>query len=165
MLSLTRKSDYALVAMVSLAQQAPEAASARELAAQLRLPLAALRNILKDLTRRGLLESTQGASGGYRLSRPAYEITLADIIRAIEGPVRLTSCCEADSSPGSDACRREDSCRIKATVQGLNQKISAFLGDVKLSELADEAAAAFIESQSVSIVTIAQEPSTAGVSP
>ena len=136
MLSLTRKTDYALVAMVALAADQPASSSARALAQRLRLPAAALRNILKDLARGGMLESTQGSAGGYRLARPAQEIRLAQIVRAIEGPVRLTPCCSPTSDPGGDECRREDSCRIKAVVRGLNDRLADFLDQVTLEELA-----------------------------
>ncbi len=139
MLSLTRKSDYALVALVSLAERPDELQSARELADRLKLPPAALRNILKDLTREGLLESIQGTSGGYQLALPADQISLAAIICAIEGPVRLTTCCGGDSEPQSDGCRREDSCRIKAAVRGLNQRLAGFLDTVSLADLVGDA--------------------------
>jgi Rrf2 family protein len=139
MLSLTRKSDYALVALVSLAERPDELQSARELADRLNLPQAALRNILKDLTRSGMLDSIQGTSGGYRLARDASDISLADVIQVIEGPVRLTTCCSTDTAPESEGCRREDGCRIKATVRGINQRLSDFLTTVSLAELAREA--------------------------
>lgn len=142
MLSLTRKSDYALVALVSLAERPDEFQSARELSDRLNLPPAALRNILKNLAREGILESIQGTTGGYTLSRPAEFISLAEIIRAIEGPVRLTTCCGGDTEPQSDGCRREDSCRIKATVRGLNERLAGFLDTVSLADLAHDAHAA-----------------------
>lgn len=136
MLSLTRKSDYALAAMVGLAELAPASSSARALSDRLGLPLPALRNILKDLARAGLLESTQGIAGGYRLASGAQSISLASIISAIEGPVQLASCCSPGSEPGSDACWREDSCRIKAAVRSLNHRLGEFLEAVTLAQLA-----------------------------
>ena len=136
MLALTRKTDYALVAMVALAEARDEPRSARDLADRLHLPAAALRNILKDLARAGLLESTQGAAGGYGLSKPACEIALAAIVRAIEGPVRLTPCCSEDTAAGDDGCRREDSCRIKAVVRGLNDRLADFFAQTTLADLA-----------------------------
>ncbi len=139
MLSLTRKSDYALVAMTGLTELSPAPTSARELSDQLRLPLPALRNILKSLARAELLESTQGSTGGYRLAKPADQITLASIVEAIEGPIRLAPCCSTNSDPGSDACRREDSCRIKAAVQSLNHRLEDFLLMVTLGDLTRDA--------------------------
>ncbi|RMH30580.1 MAG: Rrf2 family transcriptional regulator [Planctomycetota bacterium] len=136
MLALTRKTDYALVAMVALAEAGAAPRSARDLADALRLPAAALRNILKDLARAGLLESTQGASGGYRLAQPAREVALVSIVRAIEGPVRLTPCCSDQTAPGEDGCRREDACRIKAVVRGLNDRLAGFFAETTLADLA-----------------------------
>ena len=138
MLSLTRKTDYALVALASLAMQAPVGASANELARRLNLPLAALRNILKRLAQHGLVASTQGAAGGYRLARPAEQITLAEVVHAVQGPVRLTLCCPADSvdSGGHHLCRLEDGCRIKATVRTVHQRLVQFLDQVNLAQIA-----------------------------
>lgn len=139
MLALTRKTDYALVAMVALAESAPGSRSARDLSARLRLPAAALRNILKDLARAGLLESTQGSAGGYRLAVPADRIALASIVRAIEGPVRLVPCCTPGQPAESDACLREDSCRIKSVVRQLNDRLAGFLSEVTIADLLDGA--------------------------
>ncbi len=140
MLALTRKTDYALVAMVALAESAPGSRSARDLSDRLRLPAAALRNILKDLARAGLLESTQGSAGGYRLAVPADRVALASIVRAIEGPVRLVPCCTPGVPADADACRREDSCRIKSVVRTLNDRLAGFLAEVTLADLLTETA-------------------------
>ena len=88
MLLLTRKTDYALLALASLARQTPAGASARGLAERLSLPLPVLRNILKQLTSRGVLKSTRGTRGGYRLARSPEQITLAQLLAATEGPSR-----------------------------------------------------------------------------
>ncbi len=93
MLLLTRKTDYALLALASLARQTPTGASARGLAERLKLPLPVLRNILKQLTSRGVLKSTRGTRGGYRLARSPHHITLAQLLEAIEGPMLLARCC------------------------------------------------------------------------
>ncbi len=138
LLALTRKTDYALVAMVALAESAPGSRSARDLSDSLLLPAAALRNILKDLARAGLLESTQGSAGGYRLPVPADRVTLASIVRAIEGPVRLVPCCTPGVPADAEACRREDSCRIKSVVRTLNDRLAGFLAEVTLADLLAE---------------------------
>ena len=137
---LTRKTDYALVALAGLARQ-ERASSARDLAAQLHLPLPVLRNVLKVLATEGLLASTRGPSGGYRLAQPAHEITLARIVEAIEGPVQLLSCCPA----GSDEvprCRYEDSCHIKGNVQAVHVRLMGFLNEVTLDQIIPQAGTA-----------------------
>lgn len=138
MLSLTRKTDYALVALAGLASGNSQCASAHELAERLRLPLPALRNILKQLAHHGIVNSTQGASGGYRLAKPANQVTLADVVQAVQGPVRLALCCSSDreQSEGEHVCRLEDSCKIKATVRTVHHRLMEFLDEVNLEQIA-----------------------------
>ena len=133
---LTRKTDYALVALAGLARMHGPG-SARDLSGQLHLPLPVLRNILKQLAASGLLISTRGPSGGYRLARPASAISLAEVVEAIEGPVQLARCCPV--TPGDEPrCRLEDSCHIKGRVQGVHEGLMRFLGDITLERIAGE---------------------------
>lgn len=138
MLSFSRKTDYALVALAGLAAMSPGGASAHELADRLRLPLPVLRNILKRLAQHGVVVSTQGSAGGYRLARSADCITLADVVQAVQGPVRLALCCAPDQAAHERGheCRLEDSCRIKATVRTVHQRLMSFLGEVNLDQIA-----------------------------
>ncbi len=135
---LTRKTDYALVALAGLARQDDEAASARDLAERLHLPLPVLRNILKVLATHGLLVSSRGPNGGYRLARDPHEISLADIVGVIEGPVQLLTCCPADPDDPMPRCRIEDSCRIKSNVGRVHDRLMEFLQDVTLDQITDE---------------------------
>jgi Rrf2 family protein len=138
LLSLTRKTDYALVALAGLASGRSGSESAHELAERLRLPLPALRNILKQLAHHGIVSSTQGASGGYRLARPARQVTLADVVQAVQGPVRLALCCASEREDGErgHVCRLEDSCKIKATVRTVHHRLMDFLDEVNLEQIA-----------------------------
>lgn len=97
MLSLTRKCDYALVAMAELARNGRRTISARGLAEILGIRSPVLTNVLHRLQRHGLVTSRKGARGGYALARPPGRITLADVIDAIEGEFRLTPCCDGTS--------------------------------------------------------------------
>jgi len=132
---LTRKTDYALVALAWLARLDGQAVSARDLAEQLHLPLPVLRNILKVLATEGLLLSTRGPAGGYRLARPPAAISLADVVRCIEGPAQLLRCCPVpgDQEPG---CRLQDSCHIKAGVLRVQERLVEFLDGVTLESIA-----------------------------
>ncbi len=136
---LTRKTDYALVALAGLARQDNDAASARDLAEQLHLPLPVLRNILKVLATHGLLLSSRGPSGGYRLARDPHEISLAEIVEVIEGPVQLLTCCPTEPNDPKPRCQLEDSCRIKSNVGRVHERLMAFLHDVTLDQIADDA--------------------------
>ena len=92
MLRLSKKADYALIAMKHLAIR-PDAASAsaREIAEQYDIPVELMAKVLQRLARRGLLTSHQGTRGGYTLSRSKRSISVADIIQAIDGPLTVTA--------------------------------------------------------------------------
>ena len=93
MLRLSKKADYALIAMKHLAMR-PDAAvvSAREISESYDIPLELLAKVLQRLVRARLLVSVQGTRGGYRLGRPAMTIPVADVIQAVDGPVTVTAC-------------------------------------------------------------------------
>ena len=137
MLLLTRKTDYALLALASLARLEPQGTSARGLAEKLHLPLPVLRNILKQLASRGVLKSTRGTKGGYRLAKSPDEISLAELVEVIEGPLRLTRCCpHSDENTYESECRLEETCIIQMNVRNVHARLMKFLGQVKLSEIA-----------------------------
>lgn len=85
---ISAKSDYAVRALLQLAAtEGGDAVRAETLATQQGLPVKFLENILVDLRRAGLVTSRRGSEGGYRLARPASEVTLASVIRAVDGPL------------------------------------------------------------------------------
>ena len=97
MLRLSKKADYALMAMKHLALQADRgSASAREIAQHYDIPVELLAKVLQRLVRRGLLASHQGTRGGYLLSRPAGAISVSEVIQAIDGPLTITACSSDD---------------------------------------------------------------------
>jgi len=107
---LSRKSDYALRAMAYLAQMKKnELASIGQIAKAGDIPREFLAKILKDLTRAGILLSFQGVAGGYRLARPAKEISFLNVIEAIEGPISINLCVQGDHGH----CTREKGCPIR----------------------------------------------------
>jgi Rrf2 family protein len=93
-LELTRRGDYAIRAMLALAQADPSAErlSVRHIAAQMSIPAAFLPQVMRALVAAGLVAATTGRSGGYRLARPASDISVLEIIESIEGDSRRTSC-------------------------------------------------------------------------
>src|SRR5215216_5503136 len=111
MLRLSKKADYALMAMKHLARKADSASastSAREIAEQYDIPIELMAKVLQRLARRGLLTSHQGTRGGYTLSRAASAISVADIIQAIDGPLTVTAC-----STESDSCGQYAKCSVR----------------------------------------------------
>lgn len=141
MLALTKKTGYGLIAMTHLARLADDSvASAREISEQFGVPLSLLMNVLKELAAAGYVESVRGAHGGYRLARPPGEVSLADLITAVEGPIRLAECVagtEDDDAP----CRIVDRCPIADPVHRVQRKLSDFLKTVSLAEIVEPALA------------------------
>ena len=134
MLRLSKKADYALMAMKHLAQKggAPST-SAREIAEQYDIPIELMAKVLQRLVRRGLLISTQGTRGGYVLSRSSASISVADVIEAIDGPFTVTAC----SSENND-CEQFAKCSIRDPLWQIRERIAAALGTVTLAEMAVE---------------------------
>jgi len=93
MLRLSKKADYALIAMKHLALRGDTgSSSAREIAELYAIPIELMAKVLQRLVRRGLLASHQGTRGGYQLARMPALISVADVIQAIDGPVTVTAC-------------------------------------------------------------------------
>lgn len=137
MLSLTRKADYAIVALADLAERGAAKTSAREVSGRTGIPQPVLTNILHRLLHSGLLISTMGSKGGYQLSRPPREITLAEIIDSIEGAFMLTLCCGDEAECiGDQTCDLEPNCQIKEPVKRVNDALRQFLDKVTLAHLA-----------------------------
>ncbi len=135
MLTLTRKADYALVAMTDLARQDPAVVSSSDMADRLRIPLPALQIIMTTLARQGLVTSARGPRGGFRLSRPPARITVAEIIEAVEGPFRLTICCRPELGGQEAKCDIEDVCPIRDPVRKVHTLVEGCLSGVTLVEL------------------------------
>ena len=135
MLTLTRKADYALVAMAELARRFPGRASAREVADRSHVPLPMLHNILQQLLHGGLVTSTMGAAGGYSLSRAPEQISLAEMIDAMEGRFRLTLCCSTDGETDA-GCELEPDCQIKGSVRKVHAGMRHFMSGFSLAQIA-----------------------------
>ena len=136
MLHLNRKTHYALAALVALARQNPGQVSAREIGKRFRLPLPALTNILHKLACAGLVVSTRGKKGGYRLARPPEEIPLSKLIEVIEGTLKLTECCcppEAED-PDSD-CDLIDVCPVHHPIRKVHDLVCELLEQVTLAHI------------------------------
>ena len=132
MLRLSKKADYALIAMKHLALNAgAPSTSAREIAEQYDIPIELLAKVLQRLVRTGLLASTQGTRGGYTLSRPPKSISVADVIQAIDGPFTVTAC-----STEKHDCEQYSKCSVRDPLWQIRERIVATLGTVTLSEMA-----------------------------
>ena len=134
MLRLSKKADYALIAMKHLAKKAGvQSTSAREIAEQYDIPIELLAKVLQRLVRTGLLASTQGTRGGYTLNRPSKLISIADVIQAIDGPFTVTAC-----STEKHDCEQYSKCSVRDPLWQLRERIVAALSTVTLSEMATD---------------------------
>lgn len=140
MLSLTRKTDYALIALCHLVHQADRVCTAREISERHHLPGALLMNVLKGLSHSELVNSTRGAKGGYQLARTAESISLAEIIGAVEGPVRFVQCVgHSAESETAGECDIVESCPIRGPIGAIQSRLEHFLAGITLAELAANA--------------------------
>jgi Rrf2 family protein len=166
MLRLTKKADYGLMALKYLAEHAAcagvsatdapppsTAQSAKDIAEAYHIPPQLLAKILQVLARAGLLVSHAGTHGGYALARPATEITAFEVIRAIDGPLFITSCITIHG-----ACDLAGHCTIKEPLRKVNDSIKDLLSGIRIADLAEPPEGSKHENQAAvgsGLVTIA----------
>jgi Rrf2 family protein len=130
MLKLTKKADYGLIAVRHLAEHADlGACSAKDLAEMYGIPQEALAKILQRLVRSRLLVSQHGTNGGYVLSRDPRNISVLEVIRAIEGPLFMTSC------KSDKGCSTSLKCTVREPLQKVTRTIEQVLGNLSVLEL------------------------------
>jgi len=143
MLALTRKTGYGLTAMTYLAGlDEGRFESARQVAGRIGAPTALTMNALKELAAAGYVESARGARGGYRLARRPEDISVADVVTVLEGPVRLAKCL-TDAADDDHECtfRTMATCPVADPVHRVQRRIRDFLNKVTLAEIVDPLAA------------------------
>jgi len=135
MLRITKLTDYGIVLLAHFAGE-PEgtARSAREMSQVTGLPAPVVSKMLKTLAGVDLLHSHRGAKGGYSLAREPGQLTVAEILERLEGPIALMAC-----SAGPGHCEVESSCQVRAPWQRINRAILGTLERVTLAELAEPA--------------------------
>jgi FeS assembly SUF system regulator len=132
MLRLSKKADYALIAMKHLAlREGRGSSSAREIAEQYSIPVELMAKVLQRLARRGLLSSQQGTRGGYQLARDSGSISLADVIQAIDGPLTVTAC-----SVHSQRCGQFATCNVRDPLWKIRELILGALSSSTVYEMA-----------------------------
>ena len=134
MLKLTKKADYGLIAVKHLAEAGETlSCSAKDIADAYGIPQAALAKILQKLVKSGLLISQQGINGGYVLARDAHHISALEVIRAIDGPLFITSC--GDESHG---CYQSRKCTVREPLRKVNESIQQVLSRISIAEMREQ---------------------------
>src|SRR5919109_3117047 len=132
MMRLSRLAVFAVVLMTHVAKHHERAHTASEAAVATQLPPPAVAKVLARLCREGLLTSSRGVKGGYRLARPAADISVGAIVNALDGPVALTQCIR--SGPGG--CEIETVCPSRVGLHRINVAVHKALDDVSLADIA-----------------------------
>jgi FeS assembly SUF system regulator len=137
MMRLSRLADFAVVLMTHVAQHPEKVHRASEAAVATQLPAPTVAKVLARLGREGLLTSIRGMKGGYRLARPATDISVGAIVNAIDGAVALTQCIRS----GPRGCEIEDVCPSRVGLHRINVAVHKALDDVSLADIATPAQA------------------------
>ncbi|MCK9488351.1 MAG: SUF system Fe-S cluster assembly regulator [Xanthomonadales bacterium] len=133
MLKVSKLSDYATVLMVRLAAEPQRVQSAAELAEAARLEPPTVAKVLKLLATAGLVDSFRGAAGGYRLALPVAQISIVQIIEAIEGPIGMTECSRREGQ-----CSHESHCDVRAPWQRISGAVVQSLSQIRLADMLAE---------------------------
>lgn len=134
MLQLTKRTEYGLIALVHMADQDGRVVSVREIGERYPVPRRLLAEVLKDLSHAGIVESQRGASGGYALSRPPDDITLAQIVSSLEGEPAIANCEGHDVEP-AEGCDIAPLCRIRSPLHRIREGIWGLLERTTLRSL------------------------------
>ena len=141
MLKLSKKADYGLIAVRHLAERPPAAAcSANEIARTYGIPAELLAKILQKLVKNGLLVSQHGTNGGYTLAKLPSDITAFEVIRAIEGPLFITSCVTDRRE-----CGQMTKCTVREPLRKVNETLVKALNAVTTSNLATEESGGLVQ--------------------
>ena len=132
MIKLSRMADYGVILMVQLARMPEQVTTAADLAEATALPAPSVSKLLKQLSRSGLLDSHRGTKGGYAIARSSTEITVADIVSAVEGPIALTECMTTQGA----VCEIEALCPTRTNWRQINNALVEALDNVSLADMA-----------------------------
>ena len=141
MLKLSKKADYALMAVNHLARHyGAGSSSARDIAGLYRIPPGLLAKVLQRLAQKGVVESRQGVNGGYVLAQPPEFISALDVISAIDGPVQIISC----NTTARGECKQTPTCTVKEPLLKVNERILSALGSLSVAEMNAQGSSAYV---------------------
>jgi FeS assembly SUF system regulator len=133
MIRITKQTDYGIVLLTHLAATPERQVNAPELAGETRLPVPMVSKILKLLVREGILVSHRGVKGGYGLAKPPEEVSMTEVISALEGPIAITECIDDEHS----GCSHQPFCGVRGRWQRINTALRTALDGITLAEMAE----------------------------
>lgn len=133
---LSQKAKYAIKALLALAraQQKSSLARARDISARENIPKKFLDLIFFEMRREGLVISTRGRDGGYALARPSADISIAAIVRAVDGPLAALPCASVRFYRRCDDCEDEKACAVRRLMREVRDAASAILDNTSLAD-------------------------------
>jgi FeS assembly SUF system regulator len=131
MIKLGKLTDYAIAVMGQLSKDEAGSSSAHMLSEKTGVPEPTVAKVLKLLAKENLVVSIRGAAGGYKLSKPAGQISIAEIITALDGPIEIVACVDG----GGNDCKASGSCPVKGNWDRVNDAIKGALAGIKLTEM------------------------------
>ncbi len=135
MLKLTKRTEYGLIALLRLAETPGDVVSVREIGERYPVPLRLMGEALKALHHAGVVDSARGAGGGFWLAKTPEEITLGEVVAALEGAPSLTSCADLGASSKDGSCDVQDICPIRSPLQSIRQGIWSLMQATTLRSL------------------------------
>ncbi len=137
MLRLSTKGQYGVRAMFEIAKDYKKSPiTIKEIAIRQGVSVSYLEQLLNTLRKAGLIRSQRGPGGGYVLCKKPGEISISEILNALEGPIAITQC--LDTGPVSSGCNRVEKCVARLLWKSLGEKIERFLETISLSDLLKE---------------------------
>ncbi len=132
MMKFSKKVEYALIALLHMAKKsADELTTARELSDKYNISLELMGKILQSLVKSGMVISVQGVKGGYYLAQPIDRINISSVITAIDGPIAIADCLDADEET---VCERERNCLIRKSMEDIQSKLVNLLDEITLKD-------------------------------
>jgi Rrf2 family protein len=133
MFTFTKKADYALLALSFLATEGVgRIVGPREIARRYDIPAELLAKVMQTLAKRQIVVSIPGPTGGYKLVRPTADVTVAEVLEAVDGPLAIAQCWEGD---GPDACAQARHCHLRGPLARIQDEMTRMLRTTTLAEL------------------------------
>jgi Rrf2 family protein len=133
---LSMKAKYALRALTVLAKSKQDMVQSKVIAKEAGVPIKFLENILQELKRNRLVESKRGVFGGYYLAKPAKEISVAELMRIIDGPLAPVRCASLSAYQKCDDCKDERACTIRKTMKKVRDAMAEVLDNTSILDMA-----------------------------